>query len=477
MPAIVIYVWNKGYESGLLWECNRLQFLMDAGFLLILAIFHQKMLMTFKIYVGKRINSRGQVELSLRFRAGNVDQRAATNIWIKYQPDMDRLENEHNTEENESIRQLMAYVEDCYCLVRRRKIDPGWLADTVERFHLEQLPLIEEEKREVLHIIDDFMQTTGASHDVYDSRSEAYMMVRRSVARFEALKRVKMPRFRLTAARLDDSCLKEIERFMLREHIHVRKHPQIARGPGLSGRTRAKGQNTVNDRMKLMRAVMNWAVKTGRIPRNPFDSFARGQNVYGTPIYLTIEERHRIEKFDLSRWPRLEVQRDIFVFQCCVGCRVSDLVRLTRGNIVDGELNYVARKTREGRPLTIKVPLNSTARRILQRYSDSTRDSLFPETYSRAGYNSVIKQILKLVGINRKVVVVNPLTREAECRRIYEVASSHMARRTFIGNIYKKFKDQGLVSELSGHAPGSNAFTRYREIDVEMKREMVSVIE
>lgn len=435
------------------------------------------MLMTFKIYVGKRINSRGRVELSLRFRAGRVDQRAATNIWVEYQPDTDISAVVNSIETNENVKRLMAYIEDSYCLVRRRKIEAGWLADTIERFHLEQLPLIEEERREVLHIIDDFMQITGSSNDVYDSRSEAYMMVRRSVARFEALKRVRMPRFRLTAARLDDSCLKEIERFMLREHIHVRRHPQIARGSGLSGRTRAKGQNTVNDRMKLLKAVMNWAVKTHRIPKNPFDTFARGQNVYGTPVYLTIEERHRIEKFDLSRWPRLEVQRDIFVFQCCVGCRVSDLVRLTRSNIVDGELNYVARKTREGRPVTIKVPLNITARRILQRYSDSSRESLFPEIYSRVGYNSVIKQILKLAGIDRKVVVVNPLTREAECRRFYEVASSHMARRTFIGNIYKKFKDQGLVSELSGHSPGSHAFTRYREIDVEMKREMVSAIE
>ena len=52
-----------------------------------------------------------------------------------------------------------------------------------------------------------------------------------------------------------------------------------------------------------------------------------------------------------------------------------------------------------------------------------------------------------------------------------------MARRTFIGNIYKKFKDQGLVSELSGHSPGSNAFARYREIDTDMKREMVDSID
>jgi hypothetical protein len=45
-----------------------------------------------------------------------------------------------------------------------------------------------------------------------------------------------------------------------------------------------------------------------------------------------------------------------------------------------------------------------------------------------------------------------------------------MARRTFIGNIYKKVKDPNLVGALSGHKEGSKAFNRYREIDEEMKK-------
>ena len=79
--------------------------------------------------------------------------------------------------------------------------------------------------------------------------------------------------------------------------------------------------------------------------------------------------------------------------------------------------------------------------------------------------------------MTRNVVVRNSLTGEQEIRPINEIASSHMARRTFVGNIYKKFKDQSLVSELSGHAPGSRAFARYREVDEEMKREMVSALD
>lgn len=427
-----------------------------------------------KIYVGKRANSRGMVELSVRFRAGGVDQQTVTNIWIAQRDDSMGLSL--TEEEAEPVEKLKAYIEDSYCLARRRGVGPGWLADTVERFHAERLPLLNEERREVLGIIDDFIDATDHGGSSV-SRTEAYALVRRSVARFEAFKRIKIPHFRLTAFRLDELCLKALEKFMLREHMWVRKYPRIADGPGLEGRTRPKSLNTVNDRMKLLKAVMRWAVRTRRIPKNPFDTFSSGQNVYGTPVYLTLEERHRLERFNLSRLPRLELQRDIFVFQCCVGCRVSDLVRLTKENIIDGELNYVARKTRDGRPLTIKVPLNRTARRIVKKYYNTARESLFPEVYSRAGYNAVIKQILKRAGIDRMVVVINPLTREAEARRIYEVASSHMARRTFIGNIYKKFKDQGMVSELSGHAPGSLAFARYREIDTEMKREMVSAIE
>jgi hypothetical protein len=43
--------------------------------------------------------------------------------------------------------------------------------------------------------------------------------------------------------------------------------------------------------------------------------------------------------------------------------------------------------------------------------------------------------------------------------------------------MYKKAKDQNLVAALSGHKQNSKAFARYREIDEEMKRELVSMIE
>ncbi len=38
------------------------------------------------------------------------------------------------------------------------------------------------------------------------------------------------------------------------------------------------------------------------------------QDVYGTPFYISIEERNNLYNFDLSERTQLAIQRDIFVF-------------------------------------------------------------------------------------------------------------------------------------------------------------------
>ena len=53
----------------------------------------------------------------------------------------------------------------------------------------------------------------------------------------------------------------------------------------------------------------------------------------------------------------------------------------------------------------------------------------------------------------------------------------HMARRTFIGNIYKLVQDPNLISALTGHVEGSRAFSRYRTIDMDKKMDLVKILE
>lgn len=452
--------------------------------------------MAFEISTSKKKNSQGRVSISLRFRMGKVDQQAKTNLWIS--PAMVKTEKYITEKKKEATRlviiasrnktpealnaddvrvklnNIISYVESAYNAMRGREIPKGWLSETIDAFYREESAR-SSTGATFFQLYNEYLAATDIEH-TSASRKMCYEVQRKSLVRFQNFKRLTQPNFNLTIEGFGIMVLREYEDFLRNEHIYIHTFPQILKGAPLHCNLRQKSQNAVSNRFKYIRSIYNWAIKTGRLQINPMQGFTVAQEIYGTPFYLTIEERKILEDFDFSHDPRLGIHRDLFVFHCCVGCRVSDLMSFTWDNIVGNQLHYIARKTKEGRPITIQVPLNSTAQRILEKYKDTPGEHLFPEC-AYISYNKDIKKMLKEAGIDRHVVVIDQKTRESVSRPIYEVASTHMARRTFIGNVYKKFKDQNMVSALTGHKPGSAAFVRYREIDDDMKQEMVDAID
>lgn len=452
--------------------------------------------MAFEISTSKKQNSQGRVSVSLRFRMGKVDQQAKTNLWVS--PAMMKTEKYITEKKKEATRlvivssrnktpeavnaddvrnklqQIIAFIEDRYSIMRGRAIPKGWLAEVIDDFYRQEVSK-SSTGATFFQLYDEYLAATDVAHASH-SRQMCYEVQRKSLVRFQNFKRLTQPTFNLTIEGFTLMVLREYEDFLRNEHIYIHTFPAILKGAPLTLNLRPKSQNAISNRFKYIRSIYNWAIKTGRLQINPMQGFTVAQEIYGTPFYLTIDERKKLEEFDFSHDPRLGLHRDLFVFHCCVGCRVSDLFSFTRDNIVGTQLHYIARKTKEGRPITIQVPLNSTAQRILDKYKDCGGYKIFPES-AYMSYNKDIKRMLKEAGINRHVVVIDQLTRESVSRPIYEVASTHMARRTFIGNVYKKFKDQNMVSALTGHKPGSAAFVRYREIDDEMKQEMVDAID
>ena len=237
-----------------------------------------------------------------------------------------------------------------------------------------------------------------------------------------------------------------------------------------------RSENSMSGSLYRIRTVIKWCIKRGLTRNNPFDQYQIARPMYGDPFYLTLEERDKVYYADLSGMgATYPVYRDIFMFQCLIGCRVSDLNRLTKANIVDGFVEYIPQKTKMERANTVRVPLNQKARDILERYKD-LENALLPR-FSHFGYNKKIKEILKYVGIDRTVIVLDPKTREDVAKPLYEVATTHTARKTFIGNLYRQVKDPNLIASMSGHSEGSRAFARYRKIDDEMKKELVNLLD
>lgn len=233
--------------------------------------------------------------------------------------------------------------------------------------------------------------------------------------------------------------------------------------------------NYVANEFKYIRAFWYWIMKVQKCKVDDiFENYVRDQSVYGTPFFFSKEDRDKLFKADFSKRPGLGVQRDIFVFQSLVGCRIGDLKRLKKANVVDGDyLQYVAGKTRNKTGKVVTVPLHPTAKIIIERYKNLADDRLLP-FISDQKYNDAIKEMFLYVpSIDRIVTVLDPVTRLEKQVRLSEVASSHMGRRNFCGNLYEAgFRDADIAS-MSGHSEGSRAIARYRKVSDQQKQRMI----
>jgi integrase len=233
--------------------------------------------------------------------------------------------------------------------------------------------------------------------------------------------------------------------------------------------------NYVINQIKYVKAFWHWLLRVKRARlEDIFLTYTMDQAVYGTPFFFSNEDRTKLFEADFSKRPELAVQRDIFVFQSLVGCRVGDLLRMTKSNVVDGKcLQYVAGKTKNHSGRVVTVPLHPTAKIILERYKDTEGDKLLP-FISNQNYNDAIKEMFKAVeDIDHTVTILDPVTRLEKQVKLSEVASSHMGRRNFCGNLYDAgFRDADIAS-MSGHAEGSKAISRYRKVSEQQKQKMI----
>ena len=443
---------------------------------------------------AKSSKSSAQLPLIICFRNGKMNLWQTSRLSVNpdwWDQDHQQLKSrmafnpEMRQTFNNEVDSIRKYVSDAfYSCPQPDAIDHDWLARVMARYYREK----DKKPKPTVHPVEDFSQLYDAflnSKIRADSRRKQYLVVKRTLQRYELYKRyIGKPRFRLDVKAVDAAALEDIAAYMRSEYLYYEQYPDLYKTiPGKKVPPKPRGNNTMCDLMKKLRAFFNWCERTGKMPQSPFKNYSIGTQNFGTPYYLTKDEMIKILHFDFKskvddarQAAELEKQRDVFIFQCSIGCRVSDLLRLTRQDIVNGALEYIPAKTINENGRTVVVPLNKTAKSILEKYKTLPDGRLLPFIPAQQ-YNEAIRQVLRTVGINRIVTILNPLTGREEKKPICEVAASHMARRTFIGNLYKKVQDPNIVASLSGHSEGSRAFCRYREIDREIKTNVVNLLD
>ena len=435
--------------------------------------------------LSAKADQTGKAEILLRI---NIDrthqQRIKSGIFVTASRfrDGEFIKPRANQKELQELNKTEAELKDLENFILKLCQDYGAEILTKDFFlgAIDSYRHPEEHKESLKGFFEVFKEFVEAS-PLVTRRIDHYKVLYRELYRFQGWKRKTNKRFYLSFDNITDKTIANFVDFLKNEPKIAKENPDLyMEGISVTGErgkakpVTAKGQNTISAKLKLFRAFYNWAIKKEYAEANPFSKYTIGGEKYGTPFYLTIDERNKVAEYDFSEFPDLAVQRDIFIFQCLIGCRVSDLYSLTPESVINGAIEYIPSKTKGERPEVVRVPLNPQAKDIIERYKGQKK-ALFPFIITQ-DYNYAIRKILRMVGINRIVTVLNPTTGVEEKRPIHEVASSHMARRTFIGNLYKKVKDPNLVGSLSGHKEGSKAFARYRDIDEAMKKELINLL-
>ena len=337
---------------------------------------------------------------------------------------------------------------------------------------------------------DSFIEFSGVS----EGRRNHFKSVKQMLQRYEMYVRIKSDgKFKLSLETINGDVVRDFVDFLVVEHKVFKEFPKIYEMFNERGNHKERGVNRIIGIAKIVRTFIIYCEGNGINVKNPFktivkkvliegkeelliiNGYAVKAEKYADPIFLTQQERFKLQYFDLSKFPELEVQRDIFIFQCQVGCRVGDLYKFEYQNIINGVLHYVALKTIENKQDTVTVPLNTTALELIAKYKDRTNNMhLFPYI-TEVKYNRYLKRIFKIVDLTRTVVTLGP-DGKVFLSTLDKEASSHMARKTFIGNIYDQVQDPNVIGSMTGHVEGSKAFNRYKHVNDDIKRKTIDFL-
>jgi integrase len=463
---------------------------------------------------AKTDKATSQHEILIRFRHGKIDQYGATNVFVQPEywsdeeqgkiviPNWRTLTDERKKTQkdlegkNERLTKIKSFVQSSFQELDKQAVEKGWLKKLINGFNFpttaDTTEAQEEQKQKSFF---DWFELFLATKNYPHGSTKSFRVLERALGRYQGYKQSKDKKFILDIDTITKDTINDFFKYFKNEYLFAQKNPKLFsrllrdypteitqkhKTPTITER----GHNHIVNLQKKFKRFFLWLNKEGYSTNHPFDGFEIKPEQYGTPIILTLDERNQIADFDLSATPHLERQRDVFIFQCLIGCRVGDLLKMTPNNVVDGQIEYIPRKTKDNKPVTAEIPLNPRATAILDKYrnmdlsaykSKRNPNPLLPFISSQK-YNESIKEVFKVCGINRMVTVLDPVSGEQMQKPFYEVASSHLARRTFVGLLYNQIQDPNLISSMSGHVEGSREFARYRKIEREAKEKAVNLI-
>lgn len=219
---------------------------------------------------------------------------------------------------------------------------------------------------------------------------------------------------------------------------------------------------------KTWKAFMKWANDLELTDNRFYDSVTKKD--FRVPEHrmfrLNEMELQQIAELPLQTDGFLENARNLFVLQCCLGVRYSDLERIVQApnDHIDGDF---IRLTTQKNHKSVVIPLLPAARRILVDKVAGIR----PISHQR--FNDYLKQVAEKAGLTDTIIKIefrgSQQTRRT-VRKCDEIAS-HTAKRTFVSLMIARGISAETIMKITGNSRAT--IDRYIILNEEdIKREM-----
>ena len=222
-------------------------------------------------------------------------------------------------------------------------------------------------------------------------------------------------------------------------------------------------KNTIGTRIKDLKVFLGWCHSKSYTEKVDFKSFVKPK-ADTSIIALTQEELNVFFTHDFKN-PILDKVRDIFVFACFTGLRYSDYDKVKPHNINGEFLTVITQKTKA--PVSIPIIPNYSGK-ILMKYNNNLN------VKSIQRFNRHLKDAAREANLNRVVTWIEYRGKSSNVinQPLYELVSSHMARKTFITHSLEKGMAPKDIMRITSHR-SMVSFQRYIDSpNVRLKNEM-----
>lgn len=259
----------------------------------------------------RKTSAKDKATIYFRVRDEKCDIKCASELTINpnhwdakrqsYKPRIALVKDSERQQLNDAVLDLKRLISKEYYIGATAE----WLKRVIFVFHHPNAYKLKDnqcQETRLSVLVEQYIQAKG-----FEKRQASVIRANiGKIERFEQYQKTVKKRTDYVMG-IDNTTAEDLEdfyQFLVHEHEYVKLYPYLYRNAAKSVTQAVRSDNTLHSNFARLRTVFMWCIHRGITTNNPFLQFEMPKAVYGTPWYISIEERDCLYELDLSDEPK-----------------------------------------------------------------------------------------------------------------------------------------------------------------------------